>query len=128
MANTLGNPTSVSNKAREAQVTAQNTVLTSAPSIANPLLRVRLGSTTLVDFPLDASNPILGGAEDGSVTLVFTASAAVASGGSSSVPDNYQLIGRDNVVHFAGPVTGTEAISSGQTVDAGTITVTAPAS
>lgn len=128
MANTLGNPTLVSNAARENEVLSFNTTLTASPSIANPLLRIRAGSTTLVDFPLNATTPFTGGSVDGLATLNYVASSAVAVGGTASVPDNYQIIGRDNAVHLSGPITATDGISVGQTVNAGTITVTEPAS
>jgi hypothetical protein len=128
MANTLGNPTLVSNKARENEVLAYNTTLTSAPTIPNPLVRIRNGATTLVDFPLDPTTPFTGGAVDGSGTLNYVSSSAVAVGGVASVPDNYQILGRDNAVHLSGAIAATDGISVGQTVNAGTITVTAPAS
>ncbi len=127
MANTLGNPTLVSNKSREAQVTAQNTVFTSSPAVANPILRIRIGATTIVDFTLDGTTPFTVGGEDGIATFNFTSTTATATGGTASVPDNYQVIGRDSAVHWSGLVTGSEAISTGQVVDAQTITVTAPA-
>jgi hypothetical protein len=128
MANTLGNPTSKSNAARENEILSYNTTLTASPSIANPLLRIREGSTTLVDFPLNATTPFTGGSVDGSATFNFTAASAVAVGGAADVPDNYQVIGRDNAVHLSGPITATDGITVGQTVDVATITATEPAS
>lgn len=125
MANTLGNPTSFSTKARENAVLSYNSSLTSSPSIANPLLRVRNGSTTLVDFPLDPTTPFTGGSVDGSATFNFVSASAVAVGGTATLPDNYQVIGRDNAVHLGGPIVATDAISVGQTVNAATITATA---
>jgi hypothetical protein len=128
MANTLGNPTLVSNKAREGSVLSYNATLTSSPTIANPLLRLRKSTTTLVDFPLDPTTPFTGGAVDGVSTFAFTGSSAVASGGVADIPDNYQVIGRDNAAHLSGPVTATDGISAGQTINNSTITTTAPAS
>lgn len=128
MANTLGNPTLVSNKARENEVLSWNTSLTSSPTAPNPILRIRNGSTTLVDFSLDPTTPFTGGAVDGAATLNYVSASAVAVGGTASLPDNYQIIGRDAAVHLSGPITATDAISVGQTVNAATITVTAPAS
>jgi hypothetical protein len=125
MANTLGNPSSFSLKARENAVLSYNSSLTSSPSIANPLLRIRAASTTLVDFPLDPTTPLTGGSVDGVATFNFTSASAVAVGGTASLPDNYQVIGRDNAVHLGGPITATDAISVGQTVNSATITVTA---
>lgn len=128
MSNTLGNPTLVSDKFREGQVLSGNASLTSSPSIANPLLRLREGSTTLVDFPLDDTTPLTGGSVDGDVTYNFVSPTAVAAGGAASLADNYQVIGMDNAVHLSGPATSTDAITVGQTVSAGTTTLTAPAS
>lgn len=128
MANILGNPTLVSNKAREGAVLSYNATLTSAPTIANPLLRIRNGSTTLVDFPLDPTTPLTGGAVDGIATLALVSSNAVAVGGSATIPDNYQILGRDNAVHLSGVATCTDGITTAQIVSAATITLTAPAS
>lgn len=128
MANTLGNPTLVSDKARENNILSFNSTLTSAPTIPNPILRIRASSTTLVDFTLDATTPFTGGAVDGSATFNFTSPTAVAVAGTASIPTNYQVIGRDNAVHLTGNITATDGISVGQTVNASTITATAPAS
>ena len=128
MANTLGNPTLVSDKARENNILSYNSTLTSSPTIANPLLRVRNSTTTLVDFTLDPTTPFTGGAVDGSATFNFTSSSAVAVAGTATIPNNYQVIGRDNAVHLSGTITATDGISVGQSVTAGSITATAPAS
>lgn len=128
MANTLGNPTLVSDKARENNILSYNSTLTSAPTIANPILRIRNSTTTLVDFTLDATTPLTGGSVDGSATFNFTSASAVATAGTATIPNNYQVIGRDNAVHLSGTITATDGISVGQTVNAGTITATAPAS
>ena len=128
MANTLGNPTLKSNKVREGEILSYNTSLTSSPSIANPLLRIRKSTTTLVDFPLDPTTPFTGGSVDGAATFNFVSSSAVAAAGAVDIPDNYQLIGRDNAVHLSGPITATDGITVGQTVNAATITATEPAS
>jgi hypothetical protein len=126
MSNSLGNPTAFSTAARENAVLAYNATLTAAPlTNTNPVLRIRNGSTTLIDFPLSAATPFTGASVDGSATFNFTSPTAVASGGVAQIPDNYQLIGRDTVVHMSGPVTATDGISVGQTVTAATITATA---
>jgi len=91
MANTLGNPTSKSSTARENEILSWNTTLTASPSIANPLLRIRKGSTTLVEFPLDATTPFTGGSVDGSATFNFASASAVAVAGVADVPDGYQV-------------------------------------
>jgi hypothetical protein len=128
MANTLGNPTLVSAKFREGQVLSGNATLTSSPSVANPILRIRNGSTTLVDFPLDPTTPLTGGAVDGAGAYAFVAANAVAVGGAATIPDNYQVLGRDAAVHLSGPATATDGISVGQTIANGATTLTAPAS
>lgn len=128
MANTLGNPTLVSDKARENEVLSFNSSLTSSPSIANPILRIRKSSTTLVDFLLDPTTPFTGGSVDGSATFNFVSASAVAVAGAADLADNYQLIGRDAAVHLSGVASFTDGITVGQTVNAATITCTAPAS
>ena len=127
MANTLGNPT-LSSKARENQILSYNSTLTSAPVIANPLLRIRRDSTTLVDFPLDASTPLLGGVEDGSAPFNFVSASVPATGGAATTPNNYQVIGRDNVAHMSGAVDATDGITVGQNVSASSIVANVPAS
>jgi hypothetical protein len=128
MANTLGNPTLVSDKARENTILSYNTTLTSAPTVANPILRVRASTTTLVDFILDPTTPFTGGSVDGSATFNFVSGSAVAVAGTTSLATNYQVLGRDAAVHLSGNITATDGISVGQTVSASTITATAPAS
>jgi hypothetical protein len=128
MANNLGNPTLKSAAAREGEILSYNATLTASPSIPNPLLRIRKSTTTLVDFPLNASTPFTGGSVDGAATLNPTSSNAVAAAGAADIPDNYQIIGRDNAVHLSGPMTATDGITVGQTVALGTITLTEPAS
>lgn len=129
MANTLGTITTVSDKARENTVLSYNTTLTSAATVANPILRILAAGTPLVNFLLDPTAPFLVGAVDGSTTLVFVNASVVAIAGTQTLPTQYQIIGRDTLVHLTGSITGaTDAISVGQTVSAGTITVTAPAS
>lgn len=127
MANTLGNPTFVSTLLREDQVIAANTRLAAGATIANPILRIRNSTTTLVDFPLNATTPLTVGASDGSGAFNFVGSSAVATGGAATIPDNYQILGRDNTVHLSGPATATDGITSGQTVNNASTTLTAPA-
>jgi hypothetical protein len=128
MANTLGNPTLVSDKAREGQVLSYNTTLTSAPTVANPILRIRRDALTLVDFLLDPTTPMTGAAVDGATAFALVSATAVATGGTATIPNNYQVLGRDAAVHLSGLATATDGITTGQSVDAGTITLSAPAS
>jgi hypothetical protein len=128
LSNIFGNPTLVSDKAREGAVLAYNTTLTSAPSVANPIVRVRRDAVTLVDFLLDPTTPLTGATVDGSAALAYVSPTAVAVGGTASIPNNYQILGRDAAVHLSGLITATDGISTGQTIAADTITLIAPAS
>jgi hypothetical protein len=127
MALNLGNPT-LSTVLREDVVIATNTRLAATTTIANPILRLRNSTTTLVDFPLNATTPLTVGASDGAATLNYLAGSAVATGGTATVPDNYQVLGRDNAVHLSGVVTGGDGITTGQTINNAVTTVTMPAS
>jgi len=109
-------------------VLSGNASLTSAPSVANPILRVRRDAVTLVDFPLDPTTPLTGGSVDGGGAFNFVGASAVAVGGVASIPNNYQVLGRDAAVHLSGLATATDGISVGQTVTNATTTLTAPAS
>ena len=127
MANTLGAPT-LSTVLREDVVISVNTRLAANTTIANPILRLRNSTTTLVDFPLNASTPLTVGGSDGQATVNPTSANAVASGGSATLPDNYQVLGRDNAVHLSGTMTSDQAITAGQTCTLATTTITMPAS
>lgn len=127
MATTLNNPNSLGTLFREDVVIALNTRLAAGSTIANPLLRLRNSTTTLVDIPLNAATPLTVGASDGSATLNPTGSGTAVAG-SATIPDGWQLVGRDNTVHMSGTVTSTDGITTGQTVTAGTVTITMPAS
>lgn len=124
----LGAPTLVSDVARENSVLAYNASLTASPVAPNPILRIRGGSTTLVDLPLHATTPFAGAAVDGSASFNFLSLHAMATGGSQTTPDNYQLLGRDGAVHLSGLANATVTITAGQTVSASTITAIVPAS
>lgn len=125
MANTLGAPT-LSTDLREDMVIAANARLAASTTIANPLLRLRVGSTTLVDFPLNATNPLTVGGSDGQATLNPTSPTAVAVAGTATLADNYQIIGRDNTVKLSGSASFTDGITTGQTVTLNTTTLTMP--
>lgn len=127
MSNIFGNPTLVSDKGRENSVLAYNVTLTSAPVVANPIVRVRRDAVTLVDFPLDPTTPVAGASVDGIGALAYVSPTAVAVGGTASIPNNYQIIGRDNAVHLSGLIIATDGISAGQTIGADAITLIQPA-
>jgi hypothetical protein len=123
---TLGNPTAVQTALRESIVAAINTAINNSGGTS--VLRLRISTTTLVDFPLDGTNPLTMGASDGAATFNPTSASAVASGGAAQIPNNYQVIAESGAVLLDGPVTGGDAITAGQTVTLGTSTVTMPAS
>lgn len=127
MANTLGNPT-VENDLREEIL---NTILTklNVGGGANAILRLRNNTTTLVDFPLNATTPLtLGTDDDGQATVNPVSASATATGGSATLPNNYQILDKAGTVRLSGTVTATDGITSGQTVTLGTTTITMPAS
>lgn len=126
MALTLGNPIIDLVALREDVVIAANTRINDGASGA--LLRLRLGSTTLVDFPLNATTPLTLGGSDGQATFNPISASAVASGGAASVPDNYEVRSDANVLIMHGAVTGGDAITAGQTVTLNTSTLNMPAS
>lgn len=129
MANTLGNPTTIETDLREQMIITVNGRLNVGGG-ANAILRIRRlagGPTTLVDFPLDATNPITAGASDGAATLNPVSSSAVATGGSATLADNYQILDKAGTVRLEGPASSTDGITSGQTVNLGTITLNVPA-
>lgn len=126
LALTLGNPSAVQTALRESIVAAINTAINNSGGTS--LLRLRNGSTVLVDFALDGTNPLTLGASDGSATFNPTSATATASGGSATVPNNYQVIAESGTVLLDGPVTGADGITTGQTVTLNTSTLTMPAS
>jgi hypothetical protein len=126
MSLTLGAPIIDSVALREDVVVAANTRINDGSSGA--LLRLRIGSTTLVDFPLNATTPLTVGGSDGSATFNPISTTAVASGGAAQVPDNYEVRSDANVLIMHGVVTGGDAITAGQTVTLNTSTLSMPAS
>lgn len=127
MANTLGNPT-VENDLREDIVGVVNTNLNEGGG-ANAILRLRNSTTTLVDFPLDATNPLtLGTDDDGEAVFNPVNATETAVAGTATIPDNYQVLDKAGVVRLSGTVTATDGISTGQDVSLGTVTIQMPAS
>lgn len=126
MALTLGNPSAVQTALREAIVATINTAINNSGGTS--LLRLRNGSTVLVDFPLDSTNPLTLGASDGQASFNPVSATATASGGAATVPNNYQVIAESGAVLLDGPVTGGDGITTGQTVTLGASTITMPAS
>jgi hypothetical protein len=124
MALTLGNATTITTAARDAQANAFETLLATGGGTAQLLLRI--GSTTLVTFSL--SNTPFGASSSGVITLASTPISATASAGTAQTPDNYQIKDRGGTVQWTGAVTGSDTITSGQTVNLTSLTITWPAS
>lgn len=124
MALALGNATTITTAARDAQANAFETLLATGGGTAQLLLRN--STTTLVTFSL--SNSPFGASSSGVITLASTPISATASAGSASSVDNYQIKDRGGTVQWTGAVTGSDTITSGQTVNLTSLTITWPAS
>jgi hypothetical protein len=125
MALTIGAPTALQTALRESIVSAVNTAINSGGGTA--VFRLRNSTTTLVEWPLDGTNPLTLGASDGSATVNPTSVSATAVAGTATVPNNWQLTSEAGAVLIDGTVTGGDGITTGQTVTLGTTTITMPA-
>ena|SRR5688572_6016417 len=124
MALTLGAATTIATAARNAQADAFDTLINTGAGTA--VLRLRNSTTTLVSFNL--SNPAFGAASTGAITLSGVTISATASAGTATAVDNYQILDRDAAVQWTGGVTGSDTITSGQTVNLTSLVITWPAS
>jgi len=124
MALTLGNATTITTAARNAQADAFTTLIATGGGTATLLLRN--STTTLVTFNL--SNTPFGAASTGAITLAGVTISAVASAGSATAVDNYQIKDRGGTVQWTGAVTGSDTITSGQTCNLTSLVITWPAS
>lgn len=124
MALTLGNATTIATDARNAQADAFDTLINTGGGTA--VLRLRNSTTTLVSFNL--SNPAFGAASSGAITLSGVTISATASAGTATAVDNYQILDRGGTVQWTGSVTGSDTITSGQTVNLTSLVITWPAS
>lgn len=124
MALTLGNATTIATDARNAQADAFDTLINTGGGTA--VLRLRNSTTTLVSFNL--SNPAFGAASSGAITLSGVTISATASAGTATAVDNYQILDRAGTVQWTGSVTGSDTITSGQTVNLTSLVITWPAS
>lgn len=122
MAITLGNPTLISDSARNAQADAFDTLINTGTT---QTLRLRNSSTVLVTFTLDATNAF-GTASAGAIQLNGVPISATASAGTATVPDNYQILADANV-HWTGSTSGSDGITTGQTVSLVSLTLQWPA-
>lgn len=124
MALTLGNATTIATAARNAQADAFDTLVNTGAGTAT--LRLRNSTTTLATFNL--SNPAFGAASTGAITLNGVTISATASAGTATAVDNYQILDRDGAVVWTGSVTGSDTITSGQSVNLTSLVITWPAS
>jgi hypothetical protein len=124
MALTLGNATTIATSARDAQADAFDNLVNTGGGTAG--LRLRNSTTTLVTFNL--SNPAFGSSSTGAITLNGVTISATASAGTATAVDNYQILDRGAAVVWTGAVTGSDTITSGQTVNLSSLVITWPAS
>ena len=124
MALTLGNATTITTAARNAQADAFTTLIATGGGTATLLLRN--STTTLATFNL--SNTPFGAASTGAITLAGVTISATASAGTATAVDNYQIKDRGGTVQWTGAVTGSDTITSGQTVNLTSLVITWPAS
>lgn len=124
MALTLGNATTIATAARDAQADAFDTLVNTGGGTA--VLRLRNSTTTLASFNL--SNPAFGASSSGAITLAGVTISATASAGTATAVDNYQILDRGGAVVWTGSVTGSDTITSGQTVNLTSLVITWPAS
>ena len=124
MALTLGNATTIATTARNAQADAFDDLINTGAGTAT--LKLRNSTTTLATFNL--SNPAFGSASTGAITLSGTTISTTASAGSASSVDNYQILDRGGTVQWTGAVTGSDTITTGQTVNLTSLVITWPAS
>jgi hypothetical protein len=127
MALTLGSPSvsfPVSTAARNSQADAFTTLVATGAGTATLLLRN--STTTLATFNLN--NTPFGAASTGAITLAGVTISATASAGTATAVDNYQIVNRNAAVVWGGVVTGSDTITSGQTVNLTSLVITWPAS
>jgi len=124
MALTLGAATTISTAARNTQADAFDALINTGSGTAT--LRLRNSTTSLVTFNL--SNPAFGSASSGAITLSGVTISATASAGTATSVDNYQILDRDGTAQWTGGVTGSDTITSGQTVNLTSLVITWPAS
>lgn len=124
MALTLGNATTITTAARNAQADAFTTLIATGGGTAT--LKLRNSTTTLVTFNLN--NTPFGAASSGAITLAGVTISATASAGSATAVDNYQILDRGGTVQWTGSVTGADTITSGQTCNLTSLVITWPAS
>lgn len=129
MALTLGNPTFVATSTRDAQANAFAAQVDAQASQVIVLMQTS-GSIDLVSFTLDGTNAFgAGGSSTGTLTLdVSPAISGTAGAGSATAVNQWELRAPTGTPLLRGPVTGSDTITSGQTVNLTSFTLTWPAS
>jgi hypothetical protein len=134
MALTLTTITVIDTATRDAQANAFAALIDSGTTQNIRLLnRTSPGGTTggtgvLVTFTLDGTAAFGGGSSSGVLTLdVSPAISATASAGSATAVNTWEILD-DADIRIVGTVTGSDTITSGQTVNLTSFTITWPAS
>jgi hypothetical protein len=127
MALTLGNPsgsfpipTAGRNSIADGFDAAVNT------GAGTAVLRLKNSTTVLASFNLQ--NPAFGAASTGTITLAGTTLSTTASAGTASAVDNYDILDRNAASQWAGAVTGSDTITTGQAVNLTAFSITFQAS
>ncbi|HLV20141.1 MAG TPA: hypothetical protein VKZ49_04635 [Polyangiaceae bacterium] len=123
MALTLGNPDTFADAARNAQADAVDALVESG----NIVFRATNDSgTILAEF--DLQNPAFGSASSGTITLAGTTLSDTAPAGSATAVARWQLRTSGDAAIMSGPITGSDTITSGQTVNLTAFSITWPSS
>ena len=124
MSTTLGNVTALADTARNAMLDALDALINTGGGTA--VLRLRSSvPTVLVTFNLQ--NPAFGNAASGSMALAGTPLTATASAGSATTPADYQILDRGGTLQVTGAVSSTDGITTGQTCNLNSFSLTMPA-
>jgi hypothetical protein len=127
MALTLGNPSGsfpIPTAGRNSIADAFDTTINTGAGTA--VLRLKNAATVLVSFNLQ--NPAFGAASTGTITLAGTTLSGTAVAGTATAVDNYDILDRNAASQWAGAVTGSDTITTGQTCNLTAFSITFPAS
>lgn len=127
MALTLGNPTLI-------QATANSIashlagLLNGGASNSTIEYHDNGGVGLLCTFDLDGSNPEFTTSANVISLDTSPAVSTTATGGSATTPNQYRVIDGDGTERLRGPITGTGPITTGDTVNLGSLSFTVPLS
>ena len=127
MALTLGNPSGsfpIPTAGRNAIADGFDAAVNTGAGTA--VLRLKNAATVLTSFSLQ--NPAFGAASTGVITLAGTTLSSTASAGTATSVDNYDILDRNAASLWAGAVTGSDTITTGQTVNLTAFSITFQAS